>query len=321
MYATDDVGDALEATKAFLLPFEFRRWLRIGFVTFFLGGLGANFSTPSVTTGGGEVPSGQPPEGFWLVAGGALAVGLVVALAFAAVRGVMDLVLLEVIREEDVDLQRFWGARWRQGLQLFGFRVAVTAVAFVLVGVPVGLVFLGSGPGGNGALLALGSLLMVPVLLVVPLSTPLVKGFTTGFVAPLMLLEGVGVLTAWRRFWPTLVGNWKEFAGYAVVNFLLLVGVGALLLLGSVVGALALGVPLLPVLGVGYLVGNAVPAAGTAVFAVSAVVYGVAVIVVAAFVKAPLIVFVRYYALFVLGDVDDEFDLVPETRRRTREAD
>jgi hypothetical protein len=318
MYATDDVTDAFEATKAFLLPFEFRRWLRIAFVTFFLGGLGANFSAPSLVTGGGEFPpSGQPPEGFWLVAGGVVTLVVLVAVAFAAVRGVMDLVLLESLREEEVDLERFWGARWRQGLQLFAFRFGATLAGAALVALPVGLVYVGAENDG-AATLAVGLLLLVPVLLVVPPGVALLKGFTASFVAPAMLLDDVGVIAGWRRFWSTLVGDWQEFAGYAVVNFGLLLAVGVALSVGAVVGALVLAVPFTPVLFVGDLVGDAVPLAGTAIFAVSGSLYAVAVVVIAAFVKAPLIVFVRTYALFVLGDVDDDLDLVPVTRQAVR---
>lgn len=317
MYATDDVTDAFEATKAFLLPFEFRRWLRIAFVTFFLGGLGANFSAPSLLTGGGEFPTGQPPEGFWLVAGGVVTLVVVVGVAYAVVRGVMDLVLLESLREEEVDLERFWSARWRQGLQLFAFRFGVTVVGAALVALPVGLVYVGAENDGVGSL-ALGLLLLVPVLLVVPPGMALLKGFTASFVAPVMLLDDVGVLAGWRRFWSTLAADWKEFVGYAVVNFGLLLAVGVALSLGAVVGALVLAVPFTPVLLVGDVVGNAVPLAGSAIFAVSGALYAVAVVVIAAFVKAPLIVFVRMYALFVLGDVDDELDLVPVTRESVR---
>jgi hypothetical protein len=319
MYATEDVTDALEATKAFLLPFEFRRWLRVAFVAFFLGGLGANFSTPSLVTGGGEFPSGQPPEGFWLVAGAVVTLVVLVGVAFAAVRGVMDLVLLEALREEDVDLQRFWSARWRQGLQLFGFRFGVTLAGLTLVALPVGLVYVGSESDSTGTV-ALGVLLLVPVLAVVPAGMALLKGFTASFVAPTMLLNDVGVLAGWRRFWSTLAGDWKEFAGYAVVNFGLLLMVGVALSLGAVVGALVLAVPFTPVVLVGNVVGEAVPLAGTLVLAGAGALYAVAVVVLAAFVKAPLIVFLRFYALFVLGDVDDALDLVPVTRQAVRSA-
>lgn len=320
MYATDDLGDAVEATKAFLLPFRFRRWLRVAFATFFLGGVGLNFSSASVTTGGGDLPAGQPPEGAWLVVGAMAAAVLLVALAFAAVRGVMDLVLLEMLREEDVDLRRFWSARWRQGLRLFAFRLSVTVGAAVLVGIPVGLVALGADSSDGAGLLALGIVLLVPVLAVVPLGMALLKGFTTVFVAPVMLLEGGGVLAAWRRFWPTLTSGWTEFLGYAAVNFGLWLAGGVALSVAVAVGALALAVPLVPVAGLGLVLQSAVEPAGLAVFALAGALYGVGVVVAAAFAKAPLMVFLRYYALFVLGDVDDDLDLVPLVRRDVRAA-
>lgn len=319
MHATEDVVDAYEATRAFLLPFDARHWLRVAFVTFFLGGLGANASMPSLSTGGGgeELSTGPLPEGFLLVVVALAALVAAVTLAFMVVRGVMDLVLLESLREEAVELRRFWGRRWRQGLALFAFRVGASLGGLLVVALPVGIIYLGAEAGGS-ALLALGVLLLVPVVLVVPAAVALLNGFTTAFVAPVMLLEDVGVLAGWRRFWPTLTEEWREFAGYAAVNFLLLVGVGTVLSLGATLGALALAVPFTPVALVGFLVGEAAPVVGTGVVAATGVAYGLAVVVVAALVKAPLVVFVRYYALFVLGDVEAAFDLVPLTREAVR---
>jgi hypothetical protein len=319
MHATEDVVDAYEATRAFLLPFDARRWLRVALVTFFVGGLGANLSTPSLSTGGGggETATAPPPEGFLLAAAGVALLVAVVGLAFMLVRGVMDLVLLESLREEALELRRFWGRRWRQGLALFAFRATASLGGLLLVALPVGVIYLGA-EGSGSALLALGVLLLVPVVLVVPAAVALVNGFTTAFVAPVMLLEDVGVVDGWRRFWPTLTGEWREFAGYAVVNFLLLVGVGAVLSLGTMLGALALAVPFTPVALVGFLVGEAAPAVGAGVVVATGVAYGLAVVVAAALLKAPLVVFVRYYALFVLGDVEEAFDLVPLTREAVR---
>lgn len=316
MYATDDIGDAVDATKAFLLPFDFHRWLHIAFVTFFLGGLGLNFSSPSVATGGGDLPAGPPPDDLWLIVGALGAVVLLVALAFAAVRGVMDLVLFESLREEEVDLGRFWSARWRQGLGLFVFRVVLTAVAVSLLALPVGMISIGGSTGG--ATMALGILLLIPVVIAVPLGLALVKGFTSAFVAPMMILEGHGVVDGWRRFWPILASEWREFAGYAVVNFVLVLAAGAVLSFAMILGALLLTIPFVPLAGLGMAVGNLSQPAGTAVLAIVGAVYGVGVIVTAAFAKAPLIVFLRYYALLVLGDVDDDADLIPVIRREVR---
>lgn len=322
MYAFDDVGDALDATREFLLPFDGRRWLKLAFVTFFLGGVGANVSFP-VTGGGTGGSPGPPPEEVWLVVGLVVAAALAVALAFAAVRSVMDFVLYESLREEAVELRRFWSKRWRQGLRLFAFRFALGLVGLVLVGIPLAMVFgpllLGAGAAG-GALVVLGALLFVPVALVVPTVGLLVQGFTTAFVVPTMIVEGGGVLDGWRRFWPTLREEWTEFLGYAVVNLVLAVAAGIVISLGSVAAALALLVPFGPLFLLGFGLASVSEPLGLAAMVAVGLVYGATAVVAAAFVKAPVVTYLRYYALFVLGDVDDDLDLVPVRRKEVRAA-
>ena len=40
LHAIDDIGDAIDATKAFLTPVSVRKWLKLAFVVLFLGGGG-----------------------------------------------------------------------------------------------------------------------------------------------------------------------------------------------------------------------------------------------------------------------------------------
>jgi len=44
------------------------------------------------------------------------------------------------------------------------------------------------------------------------------------------------------------------------------------------------------------------------------------VLAVAALVQVPVQAYLRYYALLVLGDVEPEFDLVPDQRAAVRES-
>jgi hypothetical protein len=43
LYALDDIGDAIDATKELVLPFEWWTWLRLGVVVALLGGAGGGF--------------------------------------------------------------------------------------------------------------------------------------------------------------------------------------------------------------------------------------------------------------------------------------
>ena len=337
MYATDALGDALEATREFLLPVDLRNWGKLAFVTFFLGGVGTGFGGPTAPSADVETAPGEPivpsePIGpgdpvvppaisgdIWLIAAAVVVFAVAFSLAFQAVRGIMDFVLIESLREERVEIRRFASSRWRQGLRLFGFRLVVDLLALVLVAVPllfvVGPILLGVG---RIELLLVGFLLLVPVLLVVPAGAALINGFTTAFVVPTMILRGGGVLAGWRRFWPILRTEWKEYVAYAVVNFVLVIAGGIALSIGATLAGILLFVPFLPFFAGVFVLFQVSAAAALGVLALVGLLYAAAVAVPVALLKAPILTYVRYYALFVLGDTDPDLDPIPERRRLVR---
>lgn len=335
--AIDDVGDAFDATRQFLFPFDARTWLRLAVVAFFVGGAGGAGSGAGGGDGGGgmgEVPflDGGPigPIGLSDAAIAAIVVLVVVlvvlAVAFAVVSSIMEFVLVESLRQEAVHLRRFTRRYWRGGVRLFGFRLGVGLLALAVVGAVVGGLLLGLGalgPGDPGPVrLAAGLLVGLPVVLVVGVTAAVVLGLTTAFVVPVMLLEGTTVLGGWRRFWPTLRREWREYVVYVLVSFVLrlVVGAGVAIVVGVV--ALLLLLPLGLVGAVGFAVtgGHLGPAAlvgigvlGAAAALVLAVVWAV--------VQVPVVTYFRYYALLVLGDTEAAFDVIAERRAAVRAGD
>lgn len=333
--ALDDVDDAFEATRAFLLPFDAGRWLRLAVIAFFVGsagGAGAGGGGGGGGSGGG--PGTVPgldgvtfPEvalsDAAVAAGLALVVlVLLVGLAFAAIGAVMEFVLVESLRREAVHLRRFFGRYWRGGLRLLGFRLGVSLLAVAAIAAVLGLGLLATGgpdvvttPFRLFATLAVA----VPVVLVVAVTGALVLGLTTDFVVPVMLLEGTTVLGGWRRFWPTLRRTWREYAAYVVVSFLLRLAAG--LAVGAVVGVVAvvLVVPLGLVGVAGFLATGGQVGWGLLVgLALLVFVFVLALLAVAAVVAVPVVTYFRYYALLVLGDTEAAFDVVPERRAAIR---
>ena len=332
MYATDALDDALEATREFLFPFEARRWAKLALVAFFLGGIGAEFPVSSGGGSGGTGGTGEPaepgviptdpaqlPTEVWLLVGGLIAFAVAFGLAVAAVRAIMDFVLIESLREEQVEIRRFASRRWRQALRLFGFRLIIDLIALVIVIVPLLLVF---GPlflGVGGVAMALfGVLLLIPVLIVVSTGSALLNGLTTVFVVPTMILQGGGVLDGWRRFWPTLRREWKEYVAYAVVNLVLVIAGGIALGIGATLAGILVLVPFLLLFGGGFALFQISATAGVGVLVLASLLYAAVVAVAVALLKAPIITYVRYYALFVLGDTDADLDPIPERRRLVR---
>jgi hypothetical protein len=330
LYALDAIDDAIDATRAFLWPFDWRRWARLAFVVLFVGGLGG-FSPIQFPGGGGggdvDTPTGPgpgAPDAIPTLGGSELAIIaaiagllLLLALGFLFVGSVMEFVLVESLRRDVVTVRRYWREHWRQGLRLFGFRAVLGVLSLGLVGGTIAVVLapvvLGYGEFSLGLLLV-----AVPVLVVVSIASGLVNGFTTMFVVPVMLGEGRNVLSAWRRFWPTLTGQWKQYAVYAVMGFVLQLAGGILAGIASVIGIVALAIPLglLGLVGAGLLA--VVDVVGWMVIGVAAVLFALAAIVLVLFVSVPVQTFLRYYALLVLGDTNAAFDLIPERRRTIR---
>ncbi|QLH80166.1 DUF7544 domain-containing protein [Halosimplex pelagicum] len=336
--ALNDIEDAIKATKRFLTPVDRVRWFRLAVVMFFVGGAGLTFPGAPTTSFGGDTDPTEPtpggpagpdiapeltPELVALILGIA-AVGLAAFLLYSVVGATMEFAFVAALRDEEVRLRRSVGRYWRRGLRLFAFRLAVWVVAITIAAAI--LLGVGASMGGwpptvwnDGTILAV-VFLAIPVLGVGALFLGTLLGFTNVFVVPVMLAEDRGVLSAWRRFWGTLTDEPLEFVAYLFLSFLLGIGVSMAVGFLLVLLLIALAVPFLIV---GAPIGFALAMAGgnTAVGAlilVLALLYALLVFVGALLIQVPFQTFLRYYALFVLGDVNPDFDVVPDARAAVR---
>lgn len=329
LYALDDVQDAIAATRAFLWPLDLGRWGRLALVMFFVGGVGGG--TPFQFTGGTSGgPSPEPPstpgipdvvpsigEPEFAVIVVIFAILGLLALAFVLVGSIMEFVFVESLRREDVTIRRYWSERWKQGVQLFGFRLVLGLLSLGVVGLLVAAVFTPVLFGDGG--LSLGLLfLAISVFVILAIVSGLLNGFTTQFVVPIMIVEERGLLSAWRRFWPTLTGQWKQYVAYVIVRFVLQIAVGILTSIVTLLAALVIAIPLGIVGLVGFGLLSVVEVAGWAVIAVAIVLFVFAAVVISLFVAVPVQTYLRYYALLVLGDTNDAFDVIAERRRAIR---
>ncbi|WP_123536252.1 DUF7544 domain-containing protein [Halosimplex salinum] len=329
--ALNDIDDAIEATKRFLTPFDRVRWFRLAVVMFFVGGAGLSFpGTP--TSFGGDPGTGEPTTGgpditpeltgeLIALILGVVALGIAAYLLYSVVAATMEFVFVGSLRDEEVRLRRSVKRYWRKGARLFVFRFATWILTTAVAG--GSLIGLGTAMGGwpptewsDGTILLM-IFLGVGVFLLVALVVGTFLGFTTMFVVPVMLREDRGVIGAWRRFWPTLTGNWLEFLAYLFVSFLLSIAVGIAVSFLLVLLAVAIAVPFL-VVGVPLVLVLGFSGAGGIVAIVLFLAYLLLLFVGALLFQVPFQTFLRYYALLVLGDVNEEFDVVPDARAAVR---
>ena len=332
LHALENLDDALDATRAFLWPFNRSTWVKLAVVVFFVGGPGANLNLFQYNV---PADQGPPPGGFptppdigasvLLVVAAVVAVALVVGLLFLLVGSIMEFILVESLRHETVAIRRYWGERWRQGARLFGFRAVVALLVFGSIAVLAALVLfpvlVQTGPGTGGGLSIIGFLLLLPVVFVLALVVGVVNGFTTVFVVPVMIRADCGVLAGWRRLWPTVTANLWEFLAYAVAGFVLNIVGGILVAIVVGVGVLVLLIPFGILGAVGFVVLSVSQSFGIGILLVVGLLFGLSTLAVAALVQVPVVTYLRYYALLVLGDIDDDLDLIPERRAAIREGD
>jgi MFS family permease len=338
LYAVDDINDAVETTKAFLWPVDWRRWVKLAVVVFFVGGAGginangANLNVPGDASTGGASGAGgssmpllsealELPSAVGAALVAAVVGVLLLVLAFQFVGAVMEFVFVASLRDRAVEIRQYWNEHWRQGARLFGFRLALLLGGVLFIGGLVALVLLpllGGIPGGF-ELLLVGGIVLLPVVLILGVGAVVIGGFTTVFVVPIMLEEDRGVIDGWRRFWPTLRGQWKQYATYALVNMGLSIAAGIASTIGTLIAVVVLAIPfgLLGAVAVGLFF-IAEPA-GIAAGVIVAVLFVLALFAAVALIQVPIKTYLRYYALLVLGDTESDFDLIPEQRAAVRD--
>jgi hypothetical protein len=309
-FALSAVGTARDATSDLLVPVDRGRWLRLAVVALFVGvggGVpldGADIPVSETAPNGTGVPTDVPlPEGG---VAAILAVGLALVLLWTAVGAVMEFVLVVALRDREVRLREPFRAHVGDGLRLFGFRLAVDLAGLLVVGVPfLAVIALGVSVSPLLAVFAVPLVLLAAVIAVV---AAVVGRLTTDFVVPAMVADGTGVLDGWRRLWATLRAEWQQVALYVVARFV--VGIAASLVTWVVTlgVALAVAVPF-ALLGAAAVVAGA----GTAAVLVVVFCYALVVFVGLQFVQVPVLVFVRYYTLAVLGLLDADLDFVGVT--------
>lgn len=330
LYALDSIDDAFDATREFLFPADRGRWFRLMLIVFFTGGLGSGFN---FQTSGFDVPGPSPsgpsdapaldPDTLAAILLVIVALAVVLVLAFVIIGSVVEFVFVESLRSGEVSIRGYFRRYWRSGLRLFAFRLVFGLLTLVIVAIPFVVVFaslLGGDAPGVGAIFG-AILLLTPLLFIVIAIAGLINGFTTMFVVPIMLVEERGVLSAWRRFWPTLRGQWKQYVAYVFVELGLSVVAGIAVLLINLLALLLVGIPFALLAGLALLALGGVAGlstAGIVVLGLLGVVFGLVMLVALLLIQVPVQTYFRFYALFVLGDTNDTFDLIPDRRTAVR---
>lgn len=329
--AVGAISPAFEQTRRQLFqPFRFAFWARLGVVSlvtgeFVGGGWGGGASGINIPSQqeeeGGEIgfellvppnPVWQRMQEYlpWILAG---VVALVIlGLIAIYISSVYRFILLDAVLRDRCNLGEGWRRWQQQGSSFFlwvvGFGLGMLAGLALLVGGPIYLAWQAGvfrQPGEHVGLLVGGGVALFFLLLAFFLLATLAAVFAKDFVVPVMALEELGVLDAWRRLLPMLGAEKTAYAGYVLMKIVLAVGSSMLFGIINLLVLLALFIPLGIAAGVLFLAGKAAGLSLT-VYTVGAaiVLFAVAlsaVIYVIAFVSAPAMFFFQSYRLHFFG--------------------
>lgn len=315
MLALRTALDAVAYTFLFFRPFKLRRYALTALVTVFVGlraGYGSITNLGAVALFDTDAEAvGPAVEVFTDVVAstGAFVVGFATVAVAALLSAVAEFVLIDIIRTDEPRLRVYARDRLGDGARLFVFRSVATAFFFL--------------PAAGAALLVWRSpdsavVVAFALAAVFGIIVSLINGFTTDFVAPVMVVRDCTVFRGWKVVGSLIREEKRAFGGYAVARILLNVFVSVVATVAVIVVA---GLYAVPIAGASYALGltagglGAVlsTTAGVVLFVTVAVIYvSLVVASVAVAVQLPVRLFVRSWPMYFLGELDDEYSLLGE---------
>jgi hypothetical protein len=267
--SVDAVAPAFaHARRQLFSPFRFGFWFRIAVIVMTTGdfygsctttGGNYNFNIPNRRPGGlgifqdAEIPHWGQLAPFlpYFIVGAIIIFALMLLWLYAA--SVFRFIFFDAVLTDRSALKEGW-QRWSpQGGSYFlwniCFFVATLAVFGAVVGLPV-FALVGAGifrhANEHIGLIMLGIFVLALLLIALVLISAAITVFARDFVVPVMALENVGVLAAWRRVIPMLKLEKMAYAGYVLMRLVLVIGsaiiFGILGFLGLLLAAIPIGI-------------------------------------------------------------------------------
>lgn len=296
------------------------------------GGTGGEFGLTAPLEGVLDslvLQTGQPPippeaadalgqYGHLIIA--AVVVLLLLFVLYGLLSNFMEFVFTQSLIDREVHVRQYFRQHVGNGIQLLLFRLAVNILTLLAAvgfgGAVYFLVLNGSTASLEGAYFTVFTFVLL-FIVVAAVVVGVVSGFTTVFVVPLMASQDSGVLGGWRRLLSSMTSNVKQYLGYLFFSIVLAIGVGIVSSIVGVIVFLVVGIPF-AIVGFGLWTVLGQGTAAIAVAGLVGVLFLFVVTVLSSMIQAPLQAFLRYYAMLVLGDIDESLDPIPEVRSDVR---
>jgi len=309
------------------VPFRLERWARLALVCLltgeFAGGGGGgapsgNFNFPVSQSKGGKSFLAIPnidwgnilPWLPWILAGVVLVFLFIFLWVYVA--SVYRFVLFDSVLYDRCELKGSWGKWEPSGRSYFYWSLAILVASwvgsFLIMGVPLLIAWragLFRHPSQHLFVLILGGAALLFLMLAFVVSIAVTSLFAKDFCVPIMAMEKVRVLDAWRRLFPMLAADKMAFAGYVLMKIVL--AIGSAIIFG-IITLLALFVVLIP-LGIAgviiFFVGKALELTlNVATISIMVVLGGIilaGILYLIALISTPVMVFFQSYDLHFIG--------------------
>lgn len=323
--AVECIGPAFEQTKRQLfVPFRFQRWARLALVCLITGeftgggGFSGNFNYPHPRSRGGNSFLSFRPFDWghlfsflpWIIAGVALV--LLFILLWVYVASVYRFVLFDSVLHDRCELKGSWD-RWEPYGRSYFFWclclfLAVWTGLLLLIGGSIFFAWragLFHHPREHLAPLILGGLMLLFVLFAFFVLSAVVALFAKDFCVPLMALEKLGVLDAWRRLLPMLGAEKLAFTGFVLMKIVLAMGSAIIFGIATLLALIAVAIPLVIAGVVLFFVGKAAGLAwNLATISIVVILGGIiltGILYLIALLSTPPMVFFQSYVLHFFG--------------------
>jgi len=246
----------------------------------------------------------------WILGGVALVVALILLWIYIA--SVYRFVLFDSVLYDRCELKGCW-RRWEPSGRSFFYWSLTILVGFlagyaVLIGTPLLIAWragLFRHPGEHVVTLILGGGAIFLLMLAFFVLGAVAALFAKDFCVPIMAMEKVGVLDAWRRLLPMLAAEKMAFTGYVLMKIVLSIGsaiiFGIITVIALVVLLIPLGIMALIIFFGGKALGLSFDVATISILVVLGGIILMGIIYLIALISTPAMVFFQSYVLRFMG--------------------
>jgi hypothetical protein len=244
------------------------------------------------------------------VAGVALVFLLIFLWIYVA--SVYRFVLLDSVLYDRCELKGSW-RRWEpSGRSYFFWSLSLAVVSGIaiclLIGAPLFLAWragLFHHPGEHLPVLILGGAAILLLLFASIVASAVASLFAKDFCVPIMAMENVGVLDAWRRLLPMLAAEKMAFTGYVLMKIVLAVGsaiiFGIITLLTIIIVLVPLGIAGAIIFFGGKAIGLTFNPATISILVALGCIILAGILYLIALISTPPMVFFQSYVLHFFG--------------------